>query len=250
MLRLLPALLFLAFAPPALAQERAHDRPVGPIVVELFTSQGCESCPRANRLMGRLKREPDVIALTYPVDVWDYLGWRDTFARPEFTARQRAYSRQLEGRSLFTPQLIFNGARGEAGARPDRIRDVIHELRAEHEAHAPALTVNESPRGMRVSVGRGAHQSAPADVWVASYDPGPVWADINGGENAGLRVPHYNLVRRIARLGEWSGAPVSFNRTACRPACAVIVQAHNGGPVLAAARGPERPGDEDDEAED
>ncbi len=243
MLRLLPALLFLALAPPALAQDRA----AGPIVVELFTSQGCESCPRANRLMGRLNREPDVIALTYPVDVWDYLGWRDTFARPEFTQRQRAYSRAMEVRSIFTPQLIFNGARGEAGARPDRIRDVILELRGEHAAHAPAVTVIENARGMRVHVGRGAHQSEPADVWVASYEPGPVWADINGGENAGLRVPHYNLVRRIARLGEWSGAPVTFNRTACRPACAVIVQAHNGGPVLAAARGPARHDDDEDD---
>jgi len=243
MLRLLTALLVLALAPPALAQQRAS----GPIVVELFTSQGCESCPRANRLMGRLNREPDVIALTYPVDVWDYLGWRDTFARPEFTARQRAYSRQLEGRSLFTPQLVFNGARGEAGARPDRIREAILELRAEHEAPAPALTVVEGPRGMRVQIGRGAHQREPADVWVASYEPGPVWADINGGENAGLRVPHYNLVRRISRLGEWSGQPVSFTRNVCRPACAVIVQAHNGGPVLAAARGPSQDEDDDDD---
>src|SRR5262245_45802018 len=81
-----------------------------PVVVELFTSQGCFQCPRANRLVGAMARRPNVLALTFPVSIWDYLGWRDTLARPEFSTRQRAYSQRLHVRGRATPQLVFNGA--------------------------------------------------------------------------------------------------------------------------------------------
>lgn len=235
MLRQFAALiLFALLALPASAQ----DAPAGPpVVVELFTSQGCEACPRANRLMGRLRAEENVLALTFPVDLWDYLGWRDTFALPEFTRRQRNYARAIDGASLFTPQFVFNGALTTASVRPDSLRGLIEEARALYAA-PPEILVRRTARGMRVMVGSGPARDEPADIWVASYDPGPVWADIGGGENAGLRVPHYNLVRRLSKLGEWSGAPVSFDRPLCRPACAVLVQAAHGGPILAASQGP------------
>lgn len=233
MLRWIAALFLIALAGPAVGQERAG----APIVIELFTSQGCEACPRANRLMGRLRAEENVIALTYPVDLWDYLGWRDTFAAPEFTRRQRDYSRRLEGAGLFTPQFVFDGFLTTPSVRPDRLRELIEEARSA-ERNPPDILVQRFSRGMRVWVGRGEHQPEPADVWVASYDPGPVWADIGSGENAGLRVPHYNLVRRLSHLGSWSGSPVAFERSLCRPACAILVQAADGGPILAASPGP------------
>ncbi len=238
MVRVIAAFFLILLAGPALAQEHAART----IVVELYTSQGCDSCPRANRLMGRLREEDGVIALTFPVDYWDYLGWRDTFAQPAFTSRQRAYVGALEGRGLFTPQFIFDGVRSEAGGRPDRLQELIEEVRAE-PVEGPDIAVQRRGRYMRVFIGSGPAQAHPADVWVASYEPGPVWVDVSSGENAGLRVPHYNLVRRISRLGAWTGAPVAFNRTLCRPACAVLVQAPNGGPVLSAHFGPSPGGD-------
>jgi len=235
MWRLLPAIAALALAWPAAGQEAS------PVVVELFTSQGCDSCPRANRLMGRLSHDPGVIVLTFPVDYWDYLGWRDTFARPEFSRRQRDYAHTLTRHNLFTPQIVLNGAREQRGARLDRIRLSLTQMQGETGPPAPTLTVSETGDGLRVSVGRGAAH-APADVWVASYEPGPIWAEIGAGENAGLRVPHYNLVRRIARLGVWKGEPIAFERNACRPACAVLLQEQEGGRILAAALGPNRAG--------
>jgi hypothetical protein len=232
LLRLLTAcaalVLALAPAPPAAAQQRS------PVVVELFTSQGCDSCPRANRLMGRLSHDPSVIVLTFPVDYWDYLGWRDTFARPEFSRRQRDYMRAFASRNLFTPQIILNGQLAHRGARLDRIRLTLSELQGGDGSAGPTVTLTESERGLRVAVGR-ALAAHPADVWVASFDPGPVYADIGAGENAGVRVPHYNLVRRIAKLGAWEGEAVSFERNVCRPACAVLVQERAGGRILAAA---------------
>ncbi|MGE3142082.1 MAG: DUF1223 domain-containing protein [Hyphomonadaceae bacterium] len=232
MSRLLATLLLCvcAFVPAAAAQERT------PIVVELYTSQGCDSCPRANRLMGRVAQEDGVLALTFPVDYWDYLGWRDTFAQPAFTARQRAYVQALRARSLFTPQLVYNGIATEPGARPERLREMIDQMRTDAPDDGPDIDLRMQRHGLRVAVGRGPAQRLAADIWVVSFDPGPVYADVDAGENAGVRVPHYNLVERIARLGGWNGQPVSFSRTRCQPTCAVLVQAPHGGPVLAAAR--------------
>lgn len=235
MIRWVAALFLALFALPASAQDARSDQPV---IIELFTSQGCEACPRANRLMGRLRAEENVLALTFPVELWDYLGWQDIFANPEFTRRQRDYARTIEGAGLFTPQFVFNGQLTSSSVRPDSLRTLVEEARA-LESNPPDIIVQRRARGgMRVMVGSGPPLDEPADVWVASYEPGPVWADIGGGENAGLRVPHYNLVRRLSKLGTWSGQPVAFDRSLCRPACAVIVQAPDGGPILAASPGP------------
>lgn len=226
---MLAALLLGFFAAPAAAQDR-------PLVVELFTSQGCEACPSANRMMGRIARDENVIALTYPVDLWDYLGWRDTFAQPAFSRRQRAYARALEARRLSTPQLVFDGEVIEAGPPADRVHIILNRLRAAPPSSAPAIYISPSNNAVDVRVGRGAHQGPPADVWLASFDPGPVFAEIGAGENRGKHVPHYNLVRRITWLGDWRGASKRYAGHPCSPACAVIVQEANGGHVIAAAR--------------
>jgi hypothetical protein len=208
-----------------------------PTVVELYTSQGCMQCPRANRLLGEFSREPDVLALTFAVSYWDYLGWRDTFAQPLFTDRQREFSQRMRRRSLFTPQLVFNGAREASASDWDEARAILDEAKAQAPiANAPRVELLSLPGNhVRVAIGQGAPPTEPADIWIMSFDPGPVMVYVASGENARRRVAHYNLVRTIARVGRWDGSPVYFQRDSCNPQCAAIVQEPRGGRILAAS---------------
>ncbi|MBI1251512.1 MAG: DUF1223 domain-containing protein [Alphaproteobacteria bacterium] len=228
------AALLLAFGltgAVAAAQER------GTLVIELFTSQGCASCPRANRMLGALSLEEDVIALTYPVDYWDYLGWRDTFARSEFTSRQRAYGRALHTRALYTPQIIVQGLFNANAARASRVRSALNDARAATPPQGPDIIIRRSDEDTaRVYVSAGPSPEAAADIWLMTYVPGPVSVAVTAGENAGNRVGHYNLVRSITHLGAWEGRSLRFADVACRPACAVLVQAQNAGAILSAAQ--------------
>lgn len=205
-------------------------------VVELFTAQGCTQCPRANRLLGGFSREDNVLALTFPVGIWDYLGWHDTFARPEFGDRQRDYSNALRVRGRFTPQLVFNGVRQISASDWDDARDTFEQRRAAGlPANAPDVSITRLRNGrVRVTVGSraGAHE---ADVWLVAYDPGPISVRITSGMNINRTVTHYNLVSRIDRLAHWTGSSAWFERTLCAPNCAVIVQDRYGGAILAAA---------------
>lgn len=204
-------------------------------VVELYTSQGCVQCPRANRLLGMFAREDGVLALTFPVGIWDYLGWRDTLARPEYAERQRAYSQSLRVRGRFTPQLIFNGARQISASNWDDARASFDaERSAGWPSGAPELSITRL-RNNRVRVTVSAGRGGGADIWLVAYDPGPVTVVIRGGLNANRNVPHYNLVRTIERLGGWDGTSAWYERQRCDPECAVLVQASNGGRILSAA---------------
>lgn len=206
------------------------------MVVELYTSQGCTQCPRANRLLGMFSREEGVLALTFPVGIWDYLGWRDTFARPEFSQRQRAYSHTLRVRGRFTPQLVMDGASQISASDWDAARAAIERARlAAPPVNAPDLTLARLGNNrVRVTIGAAA-PGANADVWLLAYDPGPLTVVITGGANINRSVAHYNLVRWIERLDSWNGSSAWYERPRCDPECAVLVQTPNGGPILAAA---------------
>lgn len=206
------------------------------VVVELYTSQGCTQCPRANRLLDMLSRDDGVLALTLPVGIWDYLGWHDTFARPEFSERQRAFSRAMRVRGRFTPQLIINGSRQISASDWDEARAIFDQSRrAGWPSSAPDVRISRLRNGrVRVTVGAGA-QGANADVWLMAYDPGPLVVFITRGLNTNRTVAHYNLVRSIERLDGWSGRSAWYERARCSPECAVIVQEPNGGRILAAA---------------
>lgn len=206
------------------------------VVVELYTSQGCTQCPRANRLLGTFAREDNVLALTFPVGIWDYLGWRDTFARPEFAERQRVYSSTLRVRGRFTPQLVINGVRQMSASDWDEARAAFAEQHATNwPTGAPAVAISRLRNNrVRVTVGAGT-ASAPADIWLIAFDPGPIEVVITGGANINRSIAHYNLVRTIERLGVWEGGASWYERTHCFPECAVMVQEANGGPILAAA---------------
>jgi hypothetical protein len=231
----------LAWSAAAQESERPGRRAAGPLVVELYTSQNCNTCARANRLVGELGREEsEVIALTFSVDYWDYLGWRDTFAHTEFTRRQREYRRALGARGLYTPEVVINGAHNVNGARAEQVRELLAEVRSAPPRAGPRISVAREQRRARVEIGRAAAPAEPADVWVVSFDPGPVWQTVGAGSRLGTRVPHYNLVRNLEKVGQWTGEPVTFNRVSCLWDCAVLVQAPRGGPILAAARTPPR----------
>lgn len=230
-------LCLLALTPSASAQSGALRAQA---VVELYTSQGCFQCPRANRLVGMLAREERVLALTFPVGIWDYLGWTDTFAHRDFTERQRLYSRTLRVRGRYTPQLVINGATQISASDWDEARGELNHARSRAMASSPDIAVARlRSERVRVTVGAGAARPE-LDIWLVSYEPGPVTVNITRGVNLDRRISHYNLVRRIDRLGAWTGEAVWFERprSSCAPRCAVLLQEPNGGPVIAAAYTP------------
>jgi len=241
---LIAAVALAAFAfgvcMPATAQQRPMNRTGGPVVVELFTSQSCNLCARANRTLSQYAQDEDVIALTFPVDYWDYLGWRDTFAQNAFTRRQRAYRRGFGARGLATPEVVVNGMRHARATRAEDVDMIIADVANAPLRQGPSIAITMRNRRADIHIGRAAAPSEPADVWVIAFDPGPVWETIGGGVNRGQRMPHYNLVRELRRAGEWSGAPARFEQVYCPRDCAILIQAPRGGPILAAARTPIR----------
>jgi hypothetical protein len=206
------------------------------VVVELYTSQGCVQCPRGNRLLGMFSREERILGLTLPVGIWDYLGWIDTFAQPEFTDRQRIYSRSLRGRGRFTPQLVINGAMQMSAYDWDEARAELDRARTDAPlSDTPDISITRLGGGrVRVTLGSGPRRSN-VDVWLATFDPGPIAIFVAQGVNANRRIYHYNLVRSFDRMGAWNGGSVWYERAGCAPECAVIVQEPNGGPIIAAA---------------
>jgi hypothetical protein len=203
------------------------------VVVELFQSQGCSSCPPANANVNALiDRRPDVLALSFAVTYWDQLGWKDSFATPANTARQWDYAKGLRHDQVWTPQVIVGGAADTVGSKPGEIDALVAAYRP--PVGAPALTVADGT----VTIGTGAAPKAGAAVWLVRYDPRTVQVAVKAGENGGRTLPHRNIVRSLVRLGDWHGTPAHF---ALPPApaglaTAVLVQPA-GGPILAAARG-------------
>ena len=200
-----------------------------PYVLELFTSQGCNSCPPANANLIRLRGRPDVLALSFAVTYWDSLGWKDIFGKPEFTRRQEVYAAPLGHSGPFTPQMVVNGKRDAVGADLSEIEPL---LSGERLAEAPALNLT----GSSVSVGQGAPPSGGADVWLVRYDPRLVEVPVTRGENAGHTLPHANVVRDFVRLGRWGGEAASFQIAGADSGLrtAVLVQMPGGGRILSA----------------
>ena len=201
-------------------------------VVELFTSQGCSSCPPANANLLRLSGRPDILALSFGVTYWDQLGWRDTFGQPAFTARQRDYQRGLGNGNVWTPQIVVDGREDVVGGRMSEIEREI----ARHRAFT-GPTIRFQGRGVGLAGGEAPRQ--PADVWLVRYEPRPIEVPVARGENTGRTLPHANVVRELVKLGQWRGQTVGFaTPVSGRPGLrtAILVQATSGGPILAAAR--------------
>jgi hypothetical protein len=218
------------------ARQRGRRVPVRPVVVELFTAQGCASCPQANQMLGEIAARKGVIALTYSVDYWDYLGWRDTFAMPEFTARQRAYVGRLKLKEIYTPEAVVGGRHEAPAVDQDKLEAII-EAEAKSRAAAPAIGF--ARHGRTVTVGTGPVPRGGAEVWLVSYDPMRRDVRVKAGENAGKTVTHVNVVRGLVRLGAWTGRARSFDipddPIAPGLQMVAILQGKGGGPILAAA---------------
>jgi len=227
---LLPAALLLAaVATTARAADARH-----PAVVELFQAQGCSSCPPANANLMAIAERPDVLALAFQVTYWDDLGWKDTFARPQFTARQWDYARAWRRPNVFTPQVVVNGRKDGVGADPAEFRALVRA--GERGAGGPALELAAG----EVRIGASAPPSRPADVWLVRYDPRILQVPVARGENRGKTLPHRNVVRQLVRLGAWRGGAERLRVPAGGdPAwrSAVVLQLPKGGPILAAAKG-------------
>lgn len=193
-------------AQPSATRVRHRDMPAEPVVVELFTAQGCAGCPEANARIEAVAAEPGVIALTYAVDYWDYLGWADTFARPEFVQRQRDYRRALRLRNVSTPQVVIDGRR-QAPANAEALQAAIDE-EAARRVFPPEIEFRET--GDRVGVGSGRVPTGGADVVAVFYTPGPQTVEIASGDNRGQKVRHVNVVRAVQVLGPWTGRAVLY----------------------------------------
>lgn len=183
---------------PAQAEPRA--------VVELFTSQGCSSCPPADKVIGDLAKDPSVIALSLPIDYWDYLGWKDTLADSRFSARQKAYSRMRGDRDVYTPQVVVNGAVHVLGSDIGKIEGAINDTRHATGVMSVPVSLVVGGKQINVSVGALAPGVAPShgEIWICAVSR-EVPILIGRGENRGREVTYHNVVRQWLKVGDWSG---------------------------------------------
>lgn len=208
-----------------------------PVVVELFTSQGCSSCPPAEAFLGILAKQDGVIALEFHVDYWDYIGWKDHFAKPAFTERQKQYVRSLKGRYSYTPQMVIDGRTHTVGSNRSEVEDLIRKFQAER-GNGPAIEMSRKGDTLKVHVGPG-KSAAKYEVVLVTFDR-PHVTEVRRGENRGKMLTNSNVAREIESLGAWDGKPVTFNVSLDNRegdgGCVILVQKRGAGPVLAAAK--------------
>lgn len=241
-------LLVAAAVLPPITSTRAQDVPASsfarPVraVIELFTSQGCSSCPPADALLQKYAQSPDVIALSLPVDYWDYLGWKDTLASPRNSERQRTYSRLRGDGAVYTPQVVVNGMTHVIGSSRPAIDKAIENdwprfsrslvpVRFWLQGGAVIIETGAAPEGNAVK---------EATIWLAIVQKSAT-VSILRGENSTKSVTYTNIVRQLAPVGLWTGTPTTITlarHAIMKPdteACAVLIQQNEAGPIIGAA---------------
>jgi hypothetical protein len=204
-MRLRPQLYFalMLFALPG-APATAGDAKA---VVELFTSQGCSSCPRADKLLGELASDDRLIALTLAVDYWDYLGWRDTLALHAHTLRQKGYANGRGDRQVYTPQAVVNGLMETIGSDRYAMERIVTKTTS---AESLSIPVKLARNGTSITVEVGAGHGPAASIWVLPIiSKSPV--TVERGENRGKTITYHNVVRGWTRVGDWKGSPVRLS---------------------------------------
>jgi hypothetical protein len=199
-----------------------------PIVVELYQSQGCSSCPPANAALNAVADQPGVIALSFAVTYWDRLGWKDIFADKAYTQRQYDYAHALGNANVATPQIIINGKRAITGIKQGELARNIAS--SSPVAKGPTIEIGKD----KVKIGKG---SGTANIWLVRYDPRIHNVAIRSGENTGRTLPHKNIVRSLTRLGQWNGTATSFDvpaSTTGQLKTAILVQRAGAGQIIAA----------------
>ncbi|MBP5858624.1 DUF1223 domain-containing protein [Marivibrio halodurans] len=244
--------LFLAAIQPSAAKPATTqpnigkgDAPSGPVAVELFTSQGCSSCPPTEDFLAELAGRPGVIALEFHVDYWDYIGWKDPFADPAFTARQRAYARALDQPYVYTPQIVIDGADHAVGSRRDAVEARMAAARRRHdlsraEGTAPDLSLDlVAGRGYRIRVdGPGPAPGESFRLLLIGFDRRHA-TRVGAGENRGRTLESAHIVRALVPLGPWTGGRLSrivpADSVTGDGGVAVFLQDGAAGPIAAAA---------------
>jgi len=212
----------------------AHAAGDAPVVLELFTSQGCSSCPPADALLKKLSAEnSQLLPLSFHVDYWNYLGWKDPYSSQANTDRQHGYASALDGQ-VYTPELVVNGTTGVVGSDEGRVRNVIEAAQRNNNAAHVAITTQSD--GHAVSIA-GTNSGVEADVWEVSFRP-YVRNDVDRGENGGRTLDHVNSVTGLKHLGTWSGQTANY--TIDMPVnpndkTAILVQSPHYGRIIGAS---------------
>lgn len=210
-----------------------------PIVVELFTSEGCSSCPPADALLGELLQRQYVLPLSFHVDYWDYIGWKDRFADAAFTRRQYAYAEAQGSAMVYTPQMIVAGAIDVVGSDRAQVEKALKEAYTRNAMYK--VKVMREDDGKVVAQFPEAPIGVPATVWLLTYQRSAE-SHVKAGENAGKKLMTYNVVRSLQKIGMWTGAATEIEltldeqaKTAGPDACAIIANQAEHGPIVAAA---------------
>jgi hypothetical protein len=233
--KIIPLLLVAALVSGLAAVGRAQGQ--APVVVELFTSEGCSSCPPADAFLGELAQRPEIVALAFHVDYWDYIGWKDPYAHAAFTQRQHEYATALGLHMVYTPQMVVDGRTDAVGSERGDVEAAIGKAAA---ASKLAIAIAKDAGGYRVAIPAAAPPAGgPATVWLAVFDSEQE-TPVKRGENGGRTLKEFNIVREWRRIGTWNGEAVTLPLDvamggAARKGCAIIVQSGPVGPVLGAA---------------
>ena len=217
-------------------------------VIELFTSQGCSSCPPADKILGELAKDPSVIALSMPIDYWDYLGWKDTLADSRFSARQKAYSQVRGDREVYTPQVVVNGSVHVIGSDRAGIESAIDTTKKTGGVMSVPVTMTRSGKQLNVSVAASGEGPVAmhGEVWICAIS-NSVPIAIGRGENSGREITYHNVVRNLLKLGDWDGSSgswtVPLENISREGIDAAVVYVQDGsrdkpGPMLGAAYAP------------
>jgi hypothetical protein len=179
-------------------------------LLELFTSQGCSSCPPADKLLGEFSADPSVVALSVPIDYWDYLGWKDTLASPAHSARQRAYAHMRGDRQVYTPQLVINGATHALGSDQAAIEHAIALTDQKSGVMSLPVLISMGGGGLNVQVDAAKTNHSTGEVWLCPLMK-TAQVTIERGENHGRTITYHNVVRNWVKLGDWTGAKMNWN---------------------------------------
>jgi hypothetical protein len=173
-------------------------------VIELFTSQGCSSCPAADKLVGELAHDPSLVSLSLPIDYWDYLGWKDTLADPRNTARQKAYSKVRGDRQVYTPQVVVNGSLHALGSDQGAIEKAIIKSRQSAGTMSVPVKLSMMNGHLTIAVPNGNETQKDAEVWICGLAK-TIRVPIKRGENQGKTITYHNVARRWIKLDQWNG---------------------------------------------
>jgi hypothetical protein len=233
--RIVVSLLLIPFVANGVSADEA------PVVVELFTSQGCSSCPPADKYIGELAKRPDLLVLAFHVEYWNYIGWTDPYSKPWATRRQREYAARLKQRFIYTPEIVVQGAAEGIGSERENIEALIRAAAEKRSPH-PDLKLRWRDDGALVAdIGDGrSPPGQPAIVWLVGFDRMHT-TEVLSGENEGRTAWDHHPVRYFRRLGAWAGwseelvVPADEAKNLGDYGAAILVQQDGAGPILTAA---------------